>query len=74
MPGTPEIYAVFSLRKLWEDLSQHHGGREWEVWGQGIVRDQVVPVLVLLQAAKGHLGAGDVLFGVLEVRELESGG
>ena len=34
------------------------------------VGDEVVPVLVLLQAAEGHLGAGDVLLGVLEVGEL----
>lgn len=46
---------------------------ECEVGGEGIVRDQVVPVLVLLQAAEGHLGAGDVLLGVLEVRELRRG-
>src|SRR6185295_19332886 len=31
------------------------------------IRDEVVPVLVLLETAKGHLGAGDVLLGVLEV-------
>ena len=36
------------------------------------IRDQVVPVLVLLEAAEGHLGAGDVLLGVLEVVELET--
>ena len=34
------------------------------------VGDEVVPVLVLLQAAESHLGAGDVLLGVLEVGEL----
>lgn len=34
------------------------------------VGDEVIPVLVLLQAAEGHLGAGDVLLGVLEVGEL----
>lgn len=33
------------------------------------LRNQVVPVLALLEAAKGHLGAGDVLLGVLEVLE-----
>jgi hypothetical protein len=32
--------------------------------------DQVVTVLGLLEAAKGHLGAGNVLLGVLEVLEL----
>ena len=35
----------------------------------GYVRNQVVPVLLLLETAKGHLGAGDVLLGVLEVLE-----
>ena len=34
------------------------------------VGDQVVPILGLLQAGKGHLGAGNVLLGVLEVVEL----
>lgn len=38
------------------------------------VRNEVVPVLVLLQAAEGHLGAGDVLLGVLKVVELEGFG
>jgi len=32
--------------------------------------DQVVPVLALLEATEGHLGAGDVLLRVLEVLEL----
>ncbi len=36
---------------------------------EGDIRNEVVSVLVLLQAAKGHLGAGDVLLGVLEVLE-----
>lgn len=31
--------------------------------------DQVVPVLVLLQATESHLGAGNVLLGVLKVGE-----
>jgi hypothetical protein len=31
--------------------------------------DEVIPVLLLLEAAKRHLGAGDVLLGVLEVVE-----
>lgn len=44
--------------------------RRAAVTGQDI-RDQVVPVLVLLQAAESHLGSGDVLLGVLEVGELE---
>lgn len=33
------------------------------------IRNEVVPVLVLLETAKGHLGAGDELLGVLEVVE-----
>jgi len=33
--------------------------------------DQVVAVLGLLEAAESHLGAGDVLLGVLEVLELQ---
>jgi len=31
--------------------------------------DEVIPVLCLLQTSKGHLGARDVLFRVLEVVE-----
>ena len=34
------------------------------------LRDQIVAVLLLLQTTEGHLGAGDVLLGVLEVVEL----
>jgi len=33
------------------------------------VADEVIPVLLLLQTSEGHLGAGNVLFGVLEVFE-----
>lgn len=33
------------------------------------LRNQVIPVLLLLETAEGHLGARDVLLGVLEVRE-----
>lgn len=33
------------------------------------VRNQVIPVLLLLQATEGHLGARNVLLGVLEVGE-----
>lgn len=32
--------------------------------------DEVVAVLGLLETTEGHLGAGDVLLGVLEVVEL----
>jgi hypothetical protein len=32
--------------------------------------DQVVAVLGLLETTEGHLGAGDVLLGVLQVVEL----
>lgn len=38
--------------------------------GTGNLRDQVVPVLVLLQSAESHLCARDVLLGVLKVFEL----
>lgn len=33
------------------------------------LRNQVVPVLLLLETTEGHLGAGEVLLGVLEVGE-----
>ena len=33
------------------------------------VRDEVVPVLILLETAERHLGAGDELLGVLQVIE-----
>jgi hypothetical protein len=39
---------------------------EVEGWN---IRDEVLPVLLLLHATVGHLGAGDVLLGVLEVLE-----
>jgi hypothetical protein len=41
-------------------------------WGKvkGVVRDKIVPVLVLLQATESHLGSGDVLLWVLQVLEL----
>jgi hypothetical protein len=35
------------------------------------VGDEVVSVLGLLETAEGHLGARDVLLGVLEVLELD---
>lgn len=43
-----------------------------EITGDAVesVRDQVVPVLLLLQATKSHLGSGNVLFGVLEILKL----
>lgn len=37
---------------------------------EGHIRDQVVPVLLLLEAAERHLGTRDVLLGVFEVFEL----
>jgi len=33
------------------------------------VRDQVIPVLVLLQSTESHLGTWDVLLRVLEILE-----
>lgn len=38
------------------------------------IRDQIVPVLLLLETAERHLGAGDVLLGVLEIVELGRAG
>ena len=35
------------------------------------IRDEVVPVLGLLETTEGHLGAGNKLLGVLEVLELK---
>ena len=37
------------------------------------VLNKVIPVLLLLQTTKGHLGARNVLLGVFEVRELAEG-
>jgi hypothetical protein len=36
----------------------------------GDIRDEVVPLLALLEATEGHLGTRDELLGVLEVLEL----
>lgn len=36
----------------------------------GNIRDQVVPLLALLQTTEGHLGTRDELLGVLEIAEL----
>ena len=36
------------------------------------VGDQVIPVLALLETTEGHLGAGNVLLGVLEVLKLHN--
>jgi hypothetical protein len=35
------------------------------------IRDQVIPVLVLLQSTESHLGSWNILLGVLQVLELE---
>lgn len=35
----------------------------------GNLRNEVVPVLLLLETTEGHLGTGNVLLGVLEVLE-----
>ncbi len=37
------------------------------------VRDEIVPVLALLQSTERHLGPRNVLLGVLEVFELGNG-
>jgi hypothetical protein len=36
------------------------------------IRDQVIALLGLLETAKGHLGAGNVLLGILKVGELDA--
>jgi hypothetical protein len=38
--------------------------------GNGNIRDEVIPLLALLETTEGHLGTGDELLGVLEVLEL----
>ena len=45
--------------------------REREHLGSGFLKvgDEVIPVLVLLQASEGHFCTRDVLFGVLKVFE-----
>jgi len=35
------------------------------------IRDQVIPVLALLEATEGHLGTWNIFLGVFEVLELE---
>lgn len=40
------------------------------VWGEADVRDQIVPVLVLLQSTECHLRSWNVLLWVLKVLEL----
>ena len=37
---------------------------------EGDIRDQIIPILGLLQSTKSHLRTGDVFLGVLEVLEL----
>lgn len=39
-------------------------------WPKENLRDKVVPLLALLQTTEGHLGTGNVLFGVFEVGKL----
>ena len=40
--------------------------------GREHIRNEVLPVLLLLETAEGHLSARDVLLGVLEVGELQN--
>lgn len=52
-------------------VHEHEGcssTRELRVESQNL-RDEVVPVLLLLETTEGHLGARNVLLGVLEVLE-----
>ena len=37
------------------------------------LRDEIIPILVFLQAAKSHFRAGDVLLGVFKVLKLLKG-
>ena len=37
---------------------------------QRYIRDEIVPLLGLLETTESHLGTGDKLLGVLEVLEL----
>jgi hypothetical protein len=55
------------LQRYTEILSSFGGG----CLSSGVleVGDEVLPVLLLLEATEGHLRAGDVLLGVLEVGE-----
>lgn len=58
----PFVYLVFSLMKLFDNVSS------WPAARHGAdVRDEIVAVLALLETAKGHLGARNVLLGVLEI-------
>ena len=34
-------------------------------------RDEIIPILFLLQTTKGHLGAGDILLWILQVLKLD---
>lgn len=63
------VYLVFSWRKLWEGEANVRS-RSQQVRKKKNLRDEVVPLLALLQTTKGHLGTGNVFLGVLEVGEL----
>jgi hypothetical protein len=43
-----------------------------KIWREESIRDQVIPVLLLLETTEGHLRTGNELLGVLEVFELDS--
>ena len=63
---------VFGSSSIWwrcgdaldGELAVLRGGKE------GDMRDQVVSILFLLEASKGHLSARDVFLGILEVLKL----
>lgn len=67
----PRHYLVFSFRYLDLKLVKRAFSVRNGWWSR--IRDQVVPVLLLLQAAECHLGARDVFLRVLEVLELGGG-
>ena len=50
----------------WRTVSYTHI-HNFKVWKN--IRDQVVPVLILLQSTECHLRAGNILLWVLEVLE-----
>lgn len=43
-----------------------------ETFSRGNIRNQVIPIFALLETAKGHLGARNILFGIFEVFKLRS--
>jgi len=63
------VYYRYNKRRRPWDVSSTSCGRARLGGGVLEVGDEVLAVLLLLETAEGHLGAGDVLLGVLEVGE-----